>query len=99
MDMPVIDDFEDLVAVVIAHDQVFVRYSGGPQRDGPASRDYEAEVELPGLSVTTLTPEPWWPRPTADWIARRVCKYAQLAEGRPQQRPWVLVGPRRRQRA
>ena len=30
-DMPVIDDFESLVDTVIAHEQVFVRYSRGPQ--------------------------------------------------------------------
>jgi hypothetical protein len=91
-DMPVIDDFESLVDLVIAHEQVFVRYSRGPRTDGPTSRDYEAEVELPGLSVTNLTPEPWWSRPSADWIARRVCKYADLSDGRPEQRPWALLG-------
>ena len=90
--MPVIDDFETLVDTVIAHEQVFVRYSRGPRTDGPKSMDYEAEVELPGLSVTNLTPEPWWSRPSADWIARRVCKYADLSDGRPEQRPWALLG-------
>ncbi|HEU5356275.1 MAG TPA: DUF6098 family protein [Actinocrinis sp.] len=91
-DLPVIDDFQALVDTVIAHEQVFIRYSRGPQTDGPRSMDYEAEVELPGLSVTNLTPESWWSRPSADWIARRVCKYAELSEGRPEQRPWVLLG-------
>lgn len=91
-DLPVIDDFESLVATVIAHEYVFVRYSRGPQTDGTKSTDYEAEVELPGLSVTNLTPESWWPRPIADWVARRVCKYADLSDGRPEQRPWVLLG-------
>ncbi|HXR71660.1 DUF6098 family protein [Actinocrinis sp.] len=91
-DLPVIDDFDALVDLVIGHEQVFVRYSRGPQTDGPKSMDYEAEVELPGLSVTNLTPEPWWSRPTAHWVARRVCKYADLSDGRPDQRPWVLLG-------
>ena len=91
-DMPVIDDFEALVDAGIAHEYVFVRYSRGPRTDGMKSTDYEAEVELPGLSVTNLTPEPWWPRPSADWIARRVCKYADLSDGRPEQRPWILLG-------
>src|SRR5690348_10474987 len=80
-DLPVIDDFEALVDTVIGHEQVFVRYPRGPQTDGPKSMDYEAEVELPGLSVTNLTPESWWSRPSADWIARRVCKYADLSDG------------------
>lgn len=65
-DMPVIDDFESLVDTVIAHKYVFVRYSRGPQTDGSRSMEYEAEVELPGLSVTNLTPESWWRRPIAD---------------------------------
>lgn len=90
--LPVIDDFETLVDTVIAHEQVFVRYSRGPRADGSRSMDYEADVELPGLSVTNLTPESWWSRPSADWIARRVCKYADLGEGRAQRRPWVLLG-------
>jgi hypothetical protein len=42
------------------------------------------------LSVTVLTPEPWWDRPVADWIARRVCKYAE--HGTDGRRPWILVG-------
>jgi hypothetical protein len=69
-----------------------VRYSEGPahdQRSGP-SRDYEADVALPGLSVTTIEPEPWWPRPAADWIARRVCKYAELGED-AERYPWLLT--------
>lgn len=90
--MPVIDDFGALVDVVTAHDQVFVRYSHGPDKDGERSVDYESGVELPGLSVTNLTPEPWWSRPWADWIARRVCKYAELGDGESDRRPWALVG-------
>lgn len=90
--LPVVDDFDALVDLVIAHERVFVRYSRGPRAEGPKSMDYEAQVELPGLSVTNLTPEPWWPRPSADWIARRICKYAGLSDGRPEQRPWVLLG-------
>jgi hypothetical protein len=90
-EMPVIDDFDALVGLVAAHDQVYVRYSQGPDKDGERSVDYESDVELPGLSVTNLTPEPWWPRPWADWIARRVCKYAELG-GEPDRRPWALLG-------
>jgi hypothetical protein len=91
-EMPVIDDFDALVDLVTAHDQVFVRYSRGPAEDGAHSVDFEADVKLPGLSVTNLTPEPWWPRPWADWIARRVCKYGELGEDEPDRRPWVLLG-------
>ena len=45
----------------------YVRYSKGPQHDlGEASVDTESGLELPGLSVNPLDPEPWWTRPTAE---------------------------------
>jgi uncharacterized protein DUF6098 len=90
---PALDDLDQMVRLVEQHDGVLLRYSNGPRVDagsGP-SRDYEAGVDLPGLSATTVEPEPWWPRSVEDWIARRVCKYAELgeAEGRY---PWLLTG-------
>lgn len=92
--MRTIDDFDDLVELVRgAHDDLYVRYSLGPEADAAGeSRDYEADVALPGLPVTNLRPEPWWPRPDEDWIARRVCKYLELAEKAPERRAWVLTG-------
>lgn len=91
--MRIIDDLDELADVVAREPAVFVRYSCGPRRDAlHASRDYEAGVDLPGLSVTPLTPEPWWTRPAVDWIARRVCKYMDQADGAPDRRPWVLTG-------
>jgi hypothetical protein len=90
---PMLEDLDVLVRYVQDHDGVMLRYSKGPRVDaeGGPSRDYEADVDLPGLSATTVEPEPWWPRPPEDWIARRVCKYAELgeAEGRY---PWLLTG-------
>ncbi len=90
----VIRDLDELVAVVRALDvPLYLRYSKGPEHDrasGP-SRDYEADVELPGLSVTTLSPESWWSRPEVDWIARRICKYLELGEQEGRY-PWVLTG-------
>lgn len=85
--------FAELVEFVAARDDVLLRYSKGPGEDadtGP-SRDYEADVDLPGLSATTVVPEPWWPRPAEDWIARRVCKYAELGEDEDRF-PWLLTG-------
>ena len=86
-------DFAGVVRTVMADPETFLRYSAGPDadaREGP-SRDFEADVELPGWSVTTVAAEPWWTRPVEDWIARRICKYAELGdeEGR---RPWLLTG-------
>lgn len=86
-------DFAGVVKQVLERPETFLRYSAGPDadaREGP-SRDFEADVELPGWSVTTIAPEPWWTRPAEDWIARRICKYAELGdeEGR---RPWLLTG-------
>jgi hypothetical protein len=88
-----IGDFDALVQLVEESPGLYLRYSEGPERDrknGP-SRDYESGQDMPGWSVTTIDPEPWWTRPAADWIARRVCKYAELAE-EPDRFPWLLRG-------
>lgn len=92
-DLPLIDDFDELVRVVRQHEQLFLRYSKGPAWDGEhgPSHDYEAEIELPGMSVTTIAPEPWWTRPDEDWIARRLCKYEELGEENDRF-PWLLTG-------
>jgi len=91
--METIDDLEELDDIVGRAARVYLRYSFGPERDlAHPSRDYEAEVDLPGLPCTLLTPEPWWPREPVDWIARRVCKYLHLAAGDPRRRPWITLG-------
>ncbi|WP_308252708.1 MULTISPECIES: DUF6098 family protein [Rhodococcus erythropolis group] len=92
-ELPVVDSFEDLVAYVETHPDLYLRYSHGPARDmaAGASCDYEADVLLPGLSVTTISPEPWWPRPAADWVARRIRKYAELGE-EEDRHAWSLSG-------
>jgi hypothetical protein len=90
-DLPVIETLDAIVALVDRHPEVFVRYSHGPRSDRTAqSRDYESGLDLPGLSVTVATPEPWWTRPIADWVARRLCKYAELADR--DRFPWLLTG-------
>lgn len=90
--LPVIDSLDDLADLVTRRPDVFLRYSEGPDTDrhDTASCDYEADVVMPGLSVSTIAPEPWWPRPALDWIARRIRQYAQLHE--PGRYPWVLTG-------
>jgi hypothetical protein len=57
--LPVVNTLGDVVELVHAHGTLFLRYSEGPEADssGP-SRDYEADVCLPGLSVTVVSPEP-----------------------------------------
>jgi hypothetical protein len=93
LELITVEDLGGLVDLVAALPGLMLRYSQGPAADakGP-SRDYEADVDLPGLSVTTLAPEPWWPRPAIDWVARRLCKYLPLTRGGDVRRPWALIG-------
>lgn len=88
-----VDDFAELVRLVESRPHLFVRYSKGPAHDDgrPGSRDYESGVDMPGLSVTTIAPEPWWTRPTEDWVARRLCKYDELGD-EEDRFPWLLTG-------
>ncbi|NDL57578.1 DUF6098 family protein [Phytoactinopolyspora mesophila] len=92
-ELPVVPDLHTLNELVRCRPGLFLRQSEGPEVDllSPTSRDYESGVEMPGLSVTTIAPEPWWPRPAIDWLARRICKYADLGLTE-QRRPWLLQG-------
>jgi len=77
--MRTIDDFDELVAEATVRRPLHVRFSDGPTADAVGtSRDTGANVEMPGLSVCLLSPEPWWTRSTEDWVARRLCKYLDL---------------------
>jgi hypothetical protein len=88
-----IDELGELTELATSTAEVYIRYSVGPEADAEhPSRDYEADLDLPGLPVTTLRPEPWWRRDPIDWVARRVCKYMDLAHRAPDRRPWVLTG-------
>lgn len=90
--LPVVGSLAEL-ATLIGPD-VFVRFSKGPQEDrGRTSRDYESGLDLSGLSVNPLLPEPWWERPLEDWLARQLCNYVHLMEeSDDERRPWVLRG-------
>jgi hypothetical protein len=90
---PVIDTISELERLTAAAVPLYVRYSKGPHHDArEKSVDTESGLELPGLSVNPLTPESWWDRPLADWLARQVCQYQHLRQQNPQRRPWVVQG-------
>jgi hypothetical protein len=92
-ELPLAEDLAAVAELVKQNGGLFLRYSKGPGSDAaqPCSLDYESGVELPGLSVTTIQPEYWWPRPAQDWVARRICKYAELGEEEGRF-PWLLRG-------
>ncbi len=101
--LPVIGDLAglaDLVAAADPHDDLYVRWSLGPDVDvaggcsGQSSRDALTGIELPGLSANPLRVEPWWgDRSVYLWVARRLYDYRHLRDLRGGEvRPWVLVG-------
>src|SRR5688500_13497888 len=87
---------EDLAGLVEENDRLLVRWPQGPEEDlrRRRSQDDLAEVELPGLSATSLTVEDWWRgRPVRLWVARRLYDYLHMRERRGRGvRPWVLEG-------
>lgn len=90
--LPVLTTLEDLVPY--AEQGAFVRFSKGPSADrGRCSHDYESGLDLPGISVNPLAPEPWWTRPTEDWLARQLCNYVHLLDNaHDERRAWILQG-------
>jgi len=92
-ELPTITRLADLVGLV--GDDVYVRWSKGPDADGAAtSRDSLTGVDLPGLSASPLRIEPWWgDRSHELWVARRLYDYRHLRDLRgPDVRAWVLRG-------
>jgi low affinity Fe/Cu permease len=92
--IPTVDRLSDVTRLVEMHPNLYIRHSKGPEADAEdgASRDYEADVDLPGLSVSTIAPEEWWPGAAEDGVARRICKYDDLTEEDPSRFPWLLTG-------
>ncbi|GAA1831612.1 DUF6098 family protein [Agromyces salentinus] len=73
--------------------RLYVRYSEGPDHDlSGGSVDTESGLELPGLSVNPLDPEPWWTRPVEDWLARQLCQYKHLRDRNQDRRAWLVHG-------
>jgi hypothetical protein len=80
------------LAAQLGQGRLYVRYSKGPADDEGGSIDTESGLELPGLSVNPLDPEPWWTRPVEDWLARQLCQYMHLREKNPARRAWLVRG-------
>jgi hypothetical protein len=100
--MPVVTSLGELESLVMragSGGQVFIRWSRGPAADLGQGREQSSQDELtgvcmPGLSASSLRPEPWWgSRSLRLWLARRLIDYCHLRNARgPGVRPWVLVG-------
>lgn len=89
----VVSSLSELEALVDRSGPVYIRYAQDP---GPGSQEHsvdaESGLELPGLSVNPLTPEDWWTRPVAEWLARQICQYGHLRDRDPRRHAWVLTG-------
>ena len=86
-----VGSLDELAGLTESRGPLYVRFSAGPDADAAGtSVDHESGCELPGLSVNPLTPEPWFDRPTAHWVARQLMQYAHLDDDR--RFPWVLTG-------
>lgn len=89
--VPVLQHLGELDELLDVDLPLYVRFSLGPVADAAEqSVDGESGCVLPGLSVNRLAPEPWWTRPRREWVARQLCQYDHLADGR--RRAWVLTG-------
>lgn len=88
-----LDTLKILETLISAEAGVYVRYSEGYDNDSACgSVDTESGLELPGLAVNPLSPEAWWTRPLADWLARQLCQYKHLQEKNPNRFAWILRG-------
>jgi hypothetical protein len=73
--------------------RLYLRYSQGPDDDArTGSIDTESGLVLPGISTNPLDPEPWWTRPTSDWLARQLSQYLHLQQRNSDRIAWVLSG-------
>lgn len=91
--LPEIASLGELIGLLGTGRKVYVRYSAGPEADAEqTSRDYESGLPLPGLAALDLEPPAWWSRPTADWLARQICKYDHLGARDSEQHAWLLAG-------
>jgi hypothetical protein len=93
MPLPDLRSIAELELLLRSGPELYVRYSEGYEHDRETgSVDTESGLELPGLSVNPLRPEPWWTRPPLDWLARQLCQYKHLKEKNPDRYAWVARG-------
>ncbi|GAA4430416.1 hypothetical protein GCM10023169_33830 [Georgenia halophila] len=91
-ELPLLEDIGQVVDLQRKVGQLYVRYSKGPDADVPEeSVDKESGCRLPGLSANPITPEPWWDRPSEQWVARQLCQYDHLSRRRGTV-GWLLTG-------
>jgi hypothetical protein len=92
--VPVVHSLAELAELVGARQDLYVRWSDGPDADaGSRSRDHLTGVELPGLSASALSVEPWWAgHPPELWVARRLHDYRHLEQRRRETRAWLIRG-------
>jgi hypothetical protein len=91
-----LDELADLVTGWDDERPLYVRWTSDVERDAQTGRSVDelTGIDLPGLSVNSLTVEPWWgDRALPTWLARRLYDYRHLQEVRgPATRPWVVAG-------
>lgn len=83
----------ELVALTVSTHGIFLRYSAGPGADAADCRSFDREsgIDMPGLTVTPLSPEKWWSRSPEEWIARRLHRCCGLGDD-ADRFPWLLTG-------
>ena len=91
--MDTIQTFDEVVTLARLRGPLYLRCSRGPEADAEEwTLDAEAHVTMPGVLVSSLTPEPWWTRPDEDWVARRLCSYLAVQGVTARRKPWLLTG-------
>jgi hypothetical protein len=95
VELPSISSLDELVKLAQGNEELFVRWSEGPEADLRRHKSFDdlTSTELDGLSANSLKFEPWWDGPEDLWVARRIYDYLHVRRRRPAKvRPWILEG-------
>ncbi|PSL05487.1 hypothetical protein CLV30_104359 [Haloactinopolyspora alba] len=90
-DIPVVSSLDALDELVRWRPGMYLRQGVAPGSSADPRIDDVTGIRLPGVPVARIDPEPWWPGPAIDWIARRVIMNATSSD-QPDRRPWLLYG-------